>query len=190
MPDRTSQFGLYGAQGEKGSQAAARVLDRLALEGGIVSPVTTRRGLRARLRYLDSGPGRQAMADASITVPPRVVRAWRAGLRRPNTANLAAIDAAYRAHRRRNVARHLLQRLNARGGTRVEIHPLNQSTVPDPRRRALTFRRLRIRRWDAIVAAWQAQDEEALADAWDDAVTDLGSDWGAMEYVTSIGFAA
>jgi len=190
VPDRTRQFGLYGAQGEKGSQAAARVLDRLALKGGIISPVTTRRGLHARLRYLDSRPGRQAMTDAGITVPPRVIRAWRAGTRRPNHTNLTRIDAAYTAHRRRNVARHLLHRLNAHGGTRVEIHPLNQQTVPDPRRRALNFRRLRIRRWDRIIAAWQAQDDEALADAWDDALTDLGSEWGKYEYVTSIGFAA
>lgn len=190
MPGRTGEFGLYGARGEKGSQAAAGVLDRLAFEGGIVSAVTTRRGLRARLRYLDSGPGRRAMAAAGITVPPRVVRAWRVGSRRPNAANLARIDTAYRSQRRRNVARHLLGRLNAGGGTQVEIHPLHQQAVPDPRRRALEFRRLRVRRWDAIVAAWQAGDEEALADAWDDALVGLGSEWGMYEYVASVGFAA
>lgn len=190
MPDRTQQFGLYGAQGEKGSRAAARVLDRLALEGGIASPVTTKRGLRARLRYLDSGPGRRAMDEAGITVTRRTLRRWQTGQQRPTPANLARIDAAYRAHRRRNVARHLLRRLNARGGTRVEIHPLDQSSVGDPRRRTLDFRRLRIRRWDDIVHAWQADDAEALADAWDAQLVDLGSEWGKYEYVTSVGFAA
>ncbi|MBA0051232.1 transcriptional regulator [Streptomyces sp. AJS327] len=190
MPDRTRQFGLYGARGEKGSQAAARVLDRLALEGGIITPVTQRRGLRARLRYLDSAPGRQAMREAGITVTPRTLARWTRGEQRPNPANLQRLDAAYRAHRRRNVARHLLTRLNARGGTRVEIHPLDQTTVPDPRRRSLPFRRLRIRRWDDIVSAWQAEDEEALADAWDTELQDLGSDWGKYEWVTSVGFAA
>jgi hypothetical protein len=190
VPDRTRQFGLYGAQGEKGSQAAARVLDRLALEGGIASPVTSKRGLRARLRYLDSGPGRRAIEAAGITVTPRTLTRWQQGRQRPNPANLARLDAAYQAHRRHNVARHLLARLNARGGTRVEIHPLDQSAVAEPRRRTLEFRRLRIRRWDAIVAAWQVGDDAALADAWDDAMTDLGSDWGKVEWVTSVGFAA
>lgn len=190
MPDRTRQFGLYGAHGEKGSQAAARVLDRLALEGGIASPVTSRRGLRARLRYLDSAPGRRALQAAGITVTPRTLKRWQRGEQRPNAANLARLDAAYTAHRRRNVARHLLRRLNARGGTRVEIHPLDQSAVTDPRRRSLEFRRLRIRRWDAIVIAWQAGDEAALADAWETEIVDLGSEWGKYEYVTSVGFAA
>lgn len=190
MPDRTREFGLYGAHGQRGSQAAARVLDRLALEGGVVSPVSSKRGLRARLRYLDSGPGRRAMQAAQIAVSPRTLRRWMRGEQRPNPANLARIDVAYRAQRRYNVARHLLQRLNAGGGTRVEVHPLDQSSVADPRRRSLPFRRLRIRRWDAIVDAWRFGDDRALDDAWDNELIDLGSDWGKYEWVTSVGFAA
>ncbi|MCG0068728.1 transcriptional regulator [Streptomyces tricolor] len=189
MPDRTQDFGHYGARGARGSEAAARVLDSLA--SGIASPVTTRRGLAARLRYLTrSAAGHDAMRDAGLTVRPRTLKAWLAGTQRPNTANLAKIDAAYRALRRRNVARYLLARLNANGGTRVEIHPLDQSQVPIPRQRVLEYRRLNIRTWDAIVDAWSRGDMRALDDAWIDQIVNLGSQWGKYEYVTSVGFAA
>jgi hypothetical protein len=191
MPDRTVQFGVLRAQGVKGSTAAAGVLDRLALEGGIASPVTTRRGLNARLNYLThSAAGYEAMRDAGITVTSRTLRAWVRRRQTPSPANRARIDAAYRAYRRRNVARHLLQRLNARGGTRVEIHPLDQSRVLDRHRRVLDFRRINIRRWDRIIDAWQAGDDTALADAWDDNLPDLGSDWGKYEYVSAVAFSA
>ncbi|MDF4254647.1 transcriptional regulator [Streptomyces sp. WMMB303] len=196
MPERSLNFGLYGAQGRKSAQLAAEVLDRLALEGGIRSPVTTRRGLGARLNYLtNSAAGRQAMAEAGIQVSRATLRRWVQHKQTPSRANLARLDAAYRAYRRRNVARHLLQRLNARGGTRVEIQPLDQSGVPDPRRRVIAtdragFRRLRIRRWDRIVDAWAAADDAALADAWEVELTDLGSQWGQYEYATSVGFSA
>lgn len=189
MPDRTHDFGHYGARGERGSEAAARVLDSLA--GGIASPLTSRRGLAARLRYLTkSQAGYRAMAQAGITVTPRTLTAWLKGTQRPNKANLARIDTAYRALRRRNVAQYLLQRLNARGGTRVEIHPLDQSQVDPRHRRVLEFRTLNIRRWDAIVTAWAQGDAQALDDAWIDHMIDLGSQWGKYEYVTAVGFAA
>lgn len=196
MPERTLNFGLYGARGQKSARLAADVLDRLALEGGIRSPVTTRRGLNARLNYLTNSPaGYQTMRDAGISVTRGTLRRWLQHKQTPSPDNLARLDAAYRAYRRRNVARHLLQRLNARGGTRVEIQPLDQSAVTDPRRRVITtdvagFRRLRIRNWDRIVDAWAAGDDEALADAWDDQLTDLGSQWGQYEYATSVGFSA
>ncbi|GAA1436126.1 hypothetical protein GCM10009601_63070 [Streptomyces thermospinosisporus] len=189
MPGRTDDFGRYGAQGERGSQAAARVLD--SLSGGIASPVTTRRGLSARLRYLTrSKAGHQAMREAGITVTPRTLKAWLAGKQRPNKANLAKIDTAYWALRRKNVAKYLLRRLNANGGTRVEIHPVDQSHVPIPRQRILEYRRLNIRHWDAIVDAWMRGDAQALDDAWIDQMVNLGSQWGKYEYVTSVGFAA
>jgi hypothetical protein len=53
------------------------------------------------------------------------------------------------------------------------------------------YRTLNVRRWDRIVAAWVAGDDDALDAAWvDDAVVDFGSQWGQYEYVTNIGFAA
>ncbi|MET8978959.1 transcriptional regulator [Streptomyces sp. NPDC004539] len=189
MPDRTHDFGHYGAHGERGSEAAARVLDSLA--GGITSPVTTPRGLAARLRYLTRSPaGHRAMQDAGITVTPRTLKAWLDGKQRPNNKNLTKIDTAYRTLRRHNVARYLLHRLNSGGGTRVEIHPLDQTHVPSPHRRVLEHRRLNIRHWDAIIHAWSRNNPQALDDAWIDQITDLGSQWGKYEYVTSVGFAA
>lgn len=93
--------------------------------------------------------------------------------------------------RRENVARYLLARLNREGrGTRVEIHPVNQSQVARPRQRVVEFRTLNVRRWDRIVAAWAASDDQELDNAWVDQVIDLGSQWGQYEYVTNVGFAA
>ncbi|GGN44956.1 transcriptional regulator [Streptomyces fuscichromogenes] len=189
MPDRTHDFGHYGAKGERGSEAAARVLDSLA--GYIASPLTSPRGLSARLRYLTrSAAGHNAIRQAGITVTPRTLKAWLTGTQRPNKANLAKIDTAYRTLRRHNVARHLLRRLNANGGTRVEIHPLDQSHVPAPHQRVLEYRRLNIRTWDAIIDAWSQGDPQALDSAWIDQIVNLGSQWGKYEYVTSVGFAA
>ncbi|WP_262064546.1 transcriptional regulator [Streptomyces sp. STR69] len=189
MPDRTHDFGHYGARGERGSEAAARVLDSLV--DGIASPVTSSRGLSARLRYLTrSAAGHDAMREAGITVTPRTLKAWLTGKQHPNKANMAKIDAAYWTLRRRNVARYLLKRLNTSGGTRVEIHPLDQSHVPVPHQRVLEYRRLNIRNWDAIVDAWSRGDAQALDNAWIDQMVNLGSQWGKYEYVASVGFAA
>ncbi|MBO8199225.1 hypothetical protein JW613_13040 [Streptomyces smyrnaeus] len=77
----------------------------------------------------------------------------------------------------------------------MEIQPLDQSAVADCRKRVVAtdvvgFRRLRIRRRDRIVRAWAAQDDEALADAWPNELSDLGSQWGQYEYATCVGFPA
>ncbi|MGW0737486.1 transcriptional regulator [Streptomyces sp. NPDC002851] len=189
MPEYTLEFGKYGARGIRGSEAVARQLDELA--GFIASPVESTRGLMARLHYLTRSPHARAAARAAgLTVTDRTLRAWLAGTRRPNARNLERIETAYRTVRRHNVARYLLRRLNSRGGTRVELHPLNQSQVPRQRQRFLEFRTLNIRRWDHIVRAWAEGDMTALDDAWIDQIVDLGSQWGQYEYVTNVGFAA
>ena len=113
-----------------------------------------RRGLLARLHYLTrTDHARQAARAAGLTVTDRTVKAWMEGKRRPSRANLERIETAYRTVRRHNVARHLLRRLNSGGGTRVELHPLNQSQVPRPQQRFVEYRALNVRRWDRIVAA-------------------------------------
>ncbi|MGW2112503.1 transcriptional regulator [Streptomyces sp. NPDC001948] len=191
MPERTIDFGKFGARGIKGSDAVIRQLDDLA--GGIVTPVTVKRGLMARLHYLTKTDHSLAAAkDAGLTVTDRTLQAWLEGTRRPSKANLERIDAAYRTVRRRNVARHLLARLNRAGrGTRVEIHPLNQSQVARPLQRVVEYRTLNVRRWDRIVEAWAADDVQGLDEEWaTDVLPDLGSQWGQYEYVTNIGFAA
>ncbi|MFC8198303.1 transcriptional regulator [Streptomyces sp. NPDC057298] len=190
MPERNIEFGKYGAHGIKGHEAVARQLDALA--GYIATPITARRGLQARLHYLTrTAHARQAARAAGLTVTDRTLRAWQAGTRTPSRKNLERIEQAYRTVRRANVARYLTARLNKEGrGTRVEIHPVNQSRVDRPRQRAVEFRTMNVRNWDRIVDAWAAGDDQELDEAWVDQVVDLGSQWGQYEYVTNVGFAA
>ncbi|MGP3777157.1 transcriptional regulator (plasmid) [Streptomyces sp. SDT5-1] len=191
MPGRNLQFGVFGAQGLKGYEAAARQLDQLA--GFIATPVTQRRGMMARLNYLTRTEHAKAAArQAGLTVSDRTLKRWADGKATPSKKSLAQLDAAYRQVRRNNVARHLLQRLNKQGrGTRVEFHPLNQSQVERPRHRDVGFRTLNVRNWDRMVDAWAAGDDEAMDAEWFETITaDLGSEYGAYEYVMNIGFAA
>jgi hypothetical protein len=191
MPERTIEFGTYGARGIKGYEAVARQLDALA--GFVATPITARRGLQARLHYLTRTPhARAAAREARLTVTDRTLRAWLDGRRSPSRRNLDRIETAYCALRRHNVARYLLARLNREGrGTRVEFHPLDQSQVDRPRRRVVEYRTLNVRHWDRIVEAWAEGDDQALDEAWiSDATVDPGSEWGQYEYVTNIGFAA
>ncbi|MFE1852138.1 transcriptional regulator [Streptomyces sp. NPDC059489] len=190
MPERNIEFGLHGARGIKGHEAVARQLDALA--GYIATPITACRGLLARLYYLTrTDHARAAARETGLTVTNRTLKAWPHGKRSPSRANLGRIEHAYRAVRRENVARYLLARLSREGrGTRVEIHPLNQSQVERPRRRVAEFRTLNIRGWDRIVEAWATGDDRGLDDAWVEQIVDLGSQWGQYEYVTNIGFAA
>jgi hypothetical protein len=191
MPERNNEFGKFGARGIKGYEAVARQLDRLA--AFIATPITARRGLLARLHYLTrTDHARQAAREAGLLVTDRTLKAWLDGKQSPSKKNLEKIETAYRHVRRHNVARYLLGRLNREGrGTRVEFHPLNQSQVPRPQQRVVEYRTLNVRHWDRIVEAWANGDEGALDDAWiNEAVVDLGSQWGQYEYVTNIGFAA
>lgn len=105
-------------------------LERTITEGGIESPVTTRRGLMACMRYLTTHQGGPAaLVDAGITATSATLRSWTRGARRPRPANAEAIDAAYWNPRARNpgvLKQHLNN--NARG-TAVEIQPVNQDVV-------------------------------------------------------------
>lgn len=190
MPERTNEFGKYGAHGIKGADAVARQLDRLVEY--IRTPITQARGLNARLNYLTrSKAARAAARAAGLTVTDRTLREWKRGMRKPHKANLQRIENAYRAVRRRNVKRQLIARLNRGGrGTQVEIHPVNQSRVSQPHIRAIEMRRINIRKWDRLVAAWARGDDHALDDEWVDQIADLGSQWGQYEYVSNVGFAA
>ncbi|MET9603397.1 hypothetical protein ABZZ45_37535, partial [Streptomyces sp. NPDC006459] len=60
---RWGDWGKYDARGVKGGQALILELNRIVHSSGITSPVTSRRGLAARLRYLDSPAGRQALTE-------------------------------------------------------------------------------------------------------------------------------
>jgi len=191
MPQTNLQPHLYGMRGTLSAQLAAERLDRAAR--AIASPVTTRRGLAARLNYLTRHRGgHQALRDAGVTVTPRTLRNWQRGTTSPSPANRQRIDDAYLRLRRKNLAPTLARRLNNDGrGTRVELYPHDQTAVDAPRRRGNVtgHRTVNCRHWEHIAAAWADQDPTALKDAWQDAVLEeVGSDWGAYEYSTAVGF--
>lgn len=147
-------------------KAVARQLDTLA--GYVATPLITRRGLPARLHYLTrTDHARQDARKAGLTVADRTLNAWLEGKRSPSKKNLERIETAYRTVRRHNVARYLLGRLNAAGrGTRVEIHPLNQSQVPRPRNGSWNTEASTCVTVDRMVEAWAHNDAQALDDAF------------------------
>ncbi|KDR59479.1 hypothetical protein IPZ55_00005 [Streptomyces sp. A10(2020)] len=189
--DLWGEFGKHHAQGQKGAQALGQEIERIARQGGITSPVTTTRGLRARLRYLDSPAGRRALAEHGVS--SRLLRAWAAG-RTPSRAKLAAVDAAYWGRRRENLVRSgALKRLldNEGRGRRIEIYPVDQSAVPEKRKRVISQRTVTARYiWDDAVGAWASGDLNTLDEIWDDVISDLDSDYAAYAYVESIGISA
>ncbi|MFF5689058.1 hypothetical protein ACFY7N_00005 [Streptomyces albidoflavus] len=189
--DLWGEFGKHHAQGQKGAQALGQEIERIARQGGITSPVTTTRGLRARLRYLDSPAGHRALADHGVS--SRLLRAWAAG-RTPSRAKLAAVDAAYWGRRRENLVRSgALKRLldNEGRGRRIEIYPVDQSAVPEKRKRVISQRTVTARYiWDDAVGAWASGDLNTLDEIWDDVISGLDSDYSAYAYVESIGISA
>ncbi|WP_203615929.1 hypothetical protein [Streptomyces sp. SID13726] len=55
----------------------------------------------------------------------------------------------------------------------------------------MSFRQMNVRRWDRLAGAWAAGDAAELDEAWTDAILlDLGSQYGAYEFCTSVGVAA
>ncbi|MFF2081770.1 transcriptional regulator [Kitasatospora sp. NPDC058162] len=193
---RWTDFSRYGAQGIPGWLAVCRGLDELVT--GIASPVTTTRGLNARLNYLHrTKTGIDALRRAGVTVSEATIRRWFAKKQRPSAANRKLVDAAYWALRRHNVAADLKRRLNAGGaGTRIEIYPVDQSQVEGPRRRELQHRSINVRGiWNDLVDAWDKGPADLAAVRmldviWDEVITGLGSDYDAYSYVEHVGFAA
>jgi hypothetical protein len=183
----------YHAQGMSGAEALARELDRIVRDGGITSPVTTRRGLAARLRYLDSRGGRDALLAQGVSA--RAIRSWYRGRATPNRVSRERVDAAYWARRRENLVRSgsLKRLLNNEGrGRRIEIYPVDQTLVPERRTRPnVTQRSVQARYvWDDMVDAWAAADITTLDEIWDDIISELDSDFAAYAYVGSLGIGA
>jgi hypothetical protein len=194
MAGRWIDFGVFGARGMPGWAALAQQLQEVVRATGVTSPITTRRGLAARLRYLDSPAGRAALAEAGVTVRPVVVRAWRAGLRRPRPATLDRVERAYLERRASNMIRSgALERHfdRAGAGTRMEIHPVDQTQVRVPRRRDLATRSVTVRYvWGDLVRAWGEGDQATMDEIWDSIINDLvGSDYDSYSYVSGVGFA-
>ncbi|MFJ5099342.1 hypothetical protein [Streptomyces sp. NPDC088557] len=179
----------------KGGEALAAELNRIVYSSGISSPVTSKRGLSARLRYLDSKAGREALRQQGVS--PRTVRSWMAGKGNvaPTARNLAKIDSAYWTRRRENVVRSgwLGRHLDNNGqGRRMEIHPVDDRAVPtEYRRREISQRTVTLRYvGEDLAKAWAEQDQDGLDEIWDDVLTELDSDYNAYAYVSSVGINA
>ncbi|MFJ3638001.1 hypothetical protein [Streptomyces sp. NPDC090112] len=189
---RWGDWGKHDARGMKGGEALILELNRIVHSSGIVSPVTSRRGLAARLRYLDSPAGRAALAEQGVT--PRSLRAWTRGKATPSVASRERIDAAYWWRRRENLIRSgwLVRHLDNNGrGSRMEIYPVDQSHVDSKYSRPLSDRSITVRYiWPDLVQAWADRDEAMVDEIWDDVITDLDSDYAAYAYVSSVGIGA
>ncbi|MFC5639456.1 hypothetical protein [Streptomyces bullii] len=105
-----------------------------------------------------------------------MITAWLAEERCPRPEQQQRLENAFRLLRRRNMAPSMTRRLNAGGGTRVEIYPVDQSEVDDKHRRTARWRHKNIYRWDPIVTAWSRSDLHALTYRWRDVITDFDSD--------------
>lgn len=189
--DLWGEWQRYGAQGMSGAQALHKEINRIARAGGITSPVTTPRGLKARLRYLASPAGQTELTSQGIS--RRLLRSWERGVT-PSPAKLAAVDRAYWNRRRENLIRSgaLKRILNNDGhGRRIEIYPVDQSAVPEQHRRLLSDRSIQARYiWDDAIKAWGRGDMETLDGIWDDIISDLDSNFAAYAYVSAIGIGA
>ncbi|MFF2793162.1 hypothetical protein ACFVT6_41555 [Streptomyces sp. NPDC058049] len=189
---RWGDWRKHDARGMKGGEALILELNRIVHSSGIVSPVTSHRGLAARLRYLDSAAGREALAEQGVTA--RALRSWTRGKANPSPANRERIDAAYWERRRENLIRSgwLARHLDNNGqGRRMEIYPVDQSQVDSKYSRPLSDRSITVRYiWADLVSAWGARDEALVDEIWDDVITDLDSDYAAYAYVSSVGIGA
>ncbi|MFD8894721.1 hypothetical protein [Streptomyces sp. NPDC059566] len=189
---RWGDWRKHDARGVKGGEALVLELNRIVHSSGIASPVTSRRGLTARLRYLDSAAGREALAEQGVTA--RSLRSWARGKSTPSPASRERIDAAYWWRRRENLIRSgwLVRHLDNDGrGSRMEIYPVDQSHVDSKYSRPLSDRSITVRYiWPDLVAAWAARDEAMVDEIWDDVITDLDSDYAAYAYVSSVGIGA
>ncbi|WP_331719565.1 hypothetical protein [Streptomyces virginiae] len=189
---RWGDWGKHDARGMKGGEALILELNRIVHSSGITSPVTSRRGLAARLRYLDSPAGREALAEQGVTA--RSLRSWTRGKATPSPASRERIDAAYWWRRRENLIRSgwLVRHLDNDGrGRRMEIYPVDQSHVDSKYSRPLSDRSITVRYiWTDLVSAWGARDEALVDEIWDDVITDLDSDYAAYAYVSSVGIGA
>lgn len=147
--------------------------------------------LQRNLRYLTrSRAGYTSMQSCGIRLERRKITSWLAEERTPTAAQQLCLENAFRRLRRRNMRQSLTRRLNAGGGTRVEIHPVDQTEVEPKYQRVAPWRHMNIYRWDRIVAAWSHSDLHDLTHQWEDVIAGLGSDWRRYEHITHVGFWA
>lgn len=191
---RWGEWQKYGAQGMKGGEALIMELNRIVYQSGISSPATSRRGMNARLRYLNSAAGRAELKAQGVS--ERALKSWMKGKATPSRENRERIDGAYWTRRRENLIRSgwLKRHLENNGaGRRMEIYPVDQSRVVEGRSRPnVTERSVTVPRhvWGDLVDAWADQDDGLMDEIWEDIISDLDSDWTAYSYVSSVGIGA
>uniref|UniRef100_A0AAU2AJW7 Transcriptional regulator n=1 Tax=Streptomyces sp. NBC_00093 TaxID=2975649 RepID=A0AAU2AJW7_9ACTN len=178
----------------KGGEALIMELNRIVYQSGISSPATSRRGMNARLRYLNSAAGRAELKAQGVS--ERALKSWMKGKATPSRENRERIDGAYWTRRRENLIRSgwLKRHLENNGaGRRMEIYPVDQSRVVEGRSRPnVTERSVTVPRhvWGDLVDAWADQDDGLMDEIWEDIISDLDSDWTAYSYVSSVGIGA
>ncbi|MFB7591982.1 hypothetical protein [Streptomyces sp. NPDC056169] len=197
-PDLWSRWGEWqksNARGMKGGEALILEMNRIVYTSGIASPITSKRGLTARLRYLDSKAGREELKAQGVS--PRTIRTWMKskGKVTPTPASQEKIDAAYWHRRRENLTKSgwLTRHLDNQGrGRRMEIYPVDQSHVeaqyqrPNISQRTITVRYI----WADLVTAWATRNQNLVDEIWDDVISDLDSDYAAYAYVSAVGIGA
>ncbi|MFJ5926516.1 transcriptional regulator [Kitasatospora sp. NPDC092948] len=173
--------------------AMAIHLDSEVMKRGIKSPVTSKRGLAARLKYLmEKKGGPNAMVEAGIAVKPKTIQNWVDGKTVPRPDNLAKIDAAYWALKGHNLGPRLKELLGNEGlGTEIEIYPVDQSQVPEKYKREINVRKIHLKGdiWDDFVDAWRDDDVQMLDEIWDEVLNKLDSNYDSYTYVQHVGFA-
>ncbi|WP_234315240.1 hypothetical protein [Streptomyces globisporus] len=156
-PDLWSRWGQWqkaDVNGMKGGEALILELNRIVHTTGITSPVTSRRGLAARLRYLDDPAGRAELKAQGVSL--RTIRTWMGAKCQvsPTPASRERIDVAY-GHRRENLIRsgRLVKHLDNKGrGRRTEIYPVDRARVEAKYRRDLNTRTVTVRHvWADLV---------------------------------------
>jgi len=181
-------FGHFGAEGVEGGRALARSLDERTFDYDVEWRRSEKECLKRAVTYLTRKTGGPAALQAhGVGEDPRTLTAWSEGTAAPEPDQRRRLEEAFRELRRRNIAPSLIRQLNAKGGTRVEITPVEQDAVQDRRRRVARHRVKNIYRWDDIVRAWAQQDTLRMEHLWMDIIGDLDSDYRKYEYVSYIG---
>ncbi|MDO0917831.1 hypothetical protein QQM39_45730 [Streptomyces sp. DT2A-34] len=180
-------FGELGAKGIEGGRALAESLD-----SRVFDDVEWRRSdeelLHQALGYLVKKKSAAAALHAhGIAADADTLAAWWSKTRTPDPEQQQLLQQAFRDLRRRNIAPYLTRLFNADGGTRIEIHPVNQEAVEARHRRDLRVRWKNIWRWNPIIAAWARQDSLEMEHLWQDLMSEMESDHRSYYYVQHIG---
>ncbi|MEU5157776.1 MULTISPECIES: hypothetical protein [Actinomycetes] len=161
--------GALGAAGTPLGRAVAEFLDEAAAgrQRGVKSPITTRRGLDARLRQLNEH------RDIAIQhgVKLSSLNNWTNGRRDPRKrkASLEKIERAYQAvlAQRSTAGRRAVRKEFDRGrGANIQVTPLNQAAVREKHRRVIQPGEIRISeyRWAPLLKAWERGDYDEMED--------------------------